>query len=289
MNALPLNALRALAMVHAHGGVRAAARELGVAHSSVSRHLTELAAWLGVPVLREGGSALTSQGEQLAIATLGGLGEIERAVASVRERRSPFTVTVATSPSFASRWLLPRLPRLEAAHPRIQLSLLVDQRLDDLDRGDIDLALRMGRGPWPGLTCEALMDDMVFPVVGRAYAQAHAGADLTGMRLLHDRDPQAGWSPWREHFGPANLDVGAGPRFASSDLVLRAAQQSQGVALARERLARDELAAGTLLRPLGDSALPLGPSYWMVTSRRATTSHATATVMAWLREIAREP
>ena len=290
---LPLNALRALAMVHAHGGVRAAARVLGVAHSSVSRHLTELAAWLGTPVLREGGTALTPQGERLAIATLAGLGEMERAVASIRERRSPFTVTIATSPSFASRWLLPRLPRLEAAFPRIQLSLLVDQRLDDLDRGDIDLALRMGRGPWPGLVCEALMDDVVFPVMSRAYAEEHGmpavSAELAGLRLLHDRDPQTGWQRWRETFGPAELEVDAGPRFASSDLVLRAAQQSQGVALALGRFVRDELASGSLLRPMGERVLPLGDTYWMVTSRRTSVSHATKTVMAWLREMAAEP
>src|SRR5688500_10858940 len=117
---LPLNSLRAFAMVYAQGGVRAAARELGIAHSSVSRHLAELEDWLGVSVTNEGagrgGISFTPQGEMLAKATESGFRDIERAVASLREARSPRSVTISATPSFATRWLLPRLPRLEHSH-----------------------------------------------------------------------------------------------------------------------------------------------------------------------------
>lgn len=272
MKELPLNALRALAAVHAHGGVRAAARELGVAHSSISRHLLELEQWLGVPVARPAGGRRglqwTPQGEHLAAAARAAFGELAEAASALRETRSPFAVTLSTSPSFATRWLLPRLPSLQRAHPRIALSVLVEQRVEALADGGVDLAVRMGGGPWRGVHAEPLMDETLFPVMSPAAweaagrpRQTHALRDL---RLLHDRDPQAGWERWLARYGPEGLDLADGPRFASSDLVLRAATLGQGVALARGRLADDDLRAGLLVRPFGDDAVTLGTSYWIV-------------------------
>ncbi len=117
MRDLLLNALRAFAAVYSRRGVRAAARELGVVHSSLSRHLAELERWLGVRLVREGrGSArmsFTPQGEALGQAVLAGLRSIEHTVASLREAKSQRSVTISTAPSFAARWLLPRLPALE--------------------------------------------------------------------------------------------------------------------------------------------------------------------------------
>lgn len=295
---LPLNALRALAAVHEHGGVRGAARELGVAHSAVSRHLGELEAWLGVP-LRERSTgrrrlALTSQGERLARAVAAGLGEIASAVAALREPRSAHAVVVGTVPSFAARWLLPRLPGLESSHPHLEVSVVVEKRLDELESAGIDLAIRMGEGPWPRARCVPLAGDALYPVTSPAYwrrsGRPAAPADLAGLRLLHDRDPQATWETWRRAFGPAELDVRPGPRFTSTDLVLRAAAQGQGVALARHRLAAEDVAAGLLLRPFGDLAVRLERSYWMVLPRGVLPRPATETVIAWLeREAAAQP
>ena len=279
MNELPLNALRAFAAVYAHGGVRAAARELGVAHSSVSRYLSELDRWLGVPLLRaavgRGAVTFTPQGDALGRATLAGL----------RETRPAHAVTVSASPSFAIRWLLPRLPLLEKSHPKIELSVQVEQRLDALDDGRIDLAIRMGQGPWPPLHAEALMDDALYPVMSPALWQASGRpsrpAQLAGLRLLHDRDPQASWESWRQAHGPARLALQGGARYTSSDLVLRAAMQGQGVALARHRLAADDVANGSLLRPFGQLEVPLGPAYWIVRPP-AKPRAAVLAVIVWL-------
>ncbi|SHM32354.1 LysR substrate-binding domain-containing protein [Rhodanobacter sp. OK091] len=303
MNELPLNALRAFAMVYAHGGVRAAARELGMAHSSVSRHLGELDRWLGVPLLRasagRGALVFTPQGEALGRAVLAGLREMEQAVAMLRETRPAHAVTLSTSPSFAIRWLLPRLPALEKAHPKIELSVQVEQRLDALDDGRIDLTIRMGLGPWPLLHVEPLMDDALYPVMSPVLWQASGRpsnpAKLAGLRLLHDRDPQAAWELWRQAYGPAKLALQGGARYTSSDLVLRAAMQGQGVALARHRLAADDVANGSLVRPFGDLSLSLGPSYWIVRPP-AKPRAAVAAVIDWLHwqaagagPIARQP
>ena len=297
MRDLPLHALRAFATVYRHGGVRAAARQLGIAHSSVSRHLAELERWLGVELTRSGGGrkglAFTSQGEALGKAAAAALRELAHAADSVREQRPAQAVTVNATPSFATRWLLPRLPAFERAFPRVEVWVVVERRHDDPEAAGIDVAIRMGRGPWPDLDCKPLMDDALYPVVSPAYWQGlgrpNRPADLSKMRLLHDRDPYASWDAWRREHGPPALDVRKGPRFTSSDLVLRAAVQGQGVALARHRLAADEVAAGSLMRPFPGLSVELGPAYWLVRPRNVAVRPAAATVIAWLEREAARP
>jgi len=288
---LPLNALRAFALVYGHGGVRAAARELGIAHSSLSRHLAELEAWLGVP-LTEGkvgrrGLSFTAHGEALGQAALAGLREIARAAGSVREARSPSSVVISTTASFAARWLLARLPRLEAERPELEVSVSIDSRPVDVDSGDVDLAIRMGRGPWRDVDCEPLMDDVLYPVMSPSFfrrsGQPRRPAALTRLRLLHDRDPNTSWDAWRRAHGPPGLDVRRGPRLTSSDLVLRAAVLGQGVALARHRLAADDLASGALLRPIAGLSVALGPAYWLVLPTHGRGRRSTAAVVDWLK------
>lgn len=291
MRDLPLNALRAFAGVYETGGVRPAARSLRVTHSAVSRHVRELEAWLGVPLVerREGARSLafTPQGEALGRAALTGLRALESAVAVVREAKRGNAVTLSTTPSFAARWLLPRLAAFADAVPWVELSIVVDQKLTDPGGQGADLAIRMGRGPWPGLACAPLMDDALYPVMSRAFWDA-AGrpatpAALAGLRLLHDRDPNAAWEAWLSAHPAPGLDRRAGPRFASSDLVLRAAAQGLGVALARDRLAADDVAAGILIRPFGDTEIAVPDAYWLVRAEAAPPHVAVTAAIDWLK------
>jgi len=222
MKELPLNALRAFALVWSEGGVRAAARTLGISHSSVSRHLAELEAWLGVSLVEKTAGArgivFNPAGNVLGEAATRGLQDIAKAISTIRERRSANSVTLATVPSFATRWLLPRVPILEAAHPSIELSIIVEQRLTDFERDGVDLAIRMGTGPWRGVQAQPLMNEAVFPVVSPGYwarlSNPSQLAALKRVRLLHDRDPQTSWEAWRAAFGPHDLDVRSGPRLS---------------------------------------------------------------------------
>jgi len=300
MKELPLHALRAFASVHEHGGVRAASRALGVAHSSVSRHLAELEKFLGAELVvrvaagaGRGGLTFSPQGEALGRALRESFGAIEHAVNGVREARSPRSVAIAARPSFAVRWLLPRLPAFEQAFPDVEVSVLVEDRSGEPDGAAIDLAIRMG-APAPGSGYEALMDDALYPVMSvdswKKAGRPQQPEDLAGLRLLHDRDPQASWEAWRRVHGPPALDIRKGPRFTSSDTVLRAAALGQGVALARHRLAAADVAAGTLYRPLGELAVAVGPSYWLVLPRNLGPRPAVLTLVAWLRrQAAAEP
>ena len=296
MQRLPLNALRAFALVHSAGGIRPAARELGITHSAVSRHVRELEAFVGVPLVEaaEGMRSLrfTPEGDALGRAAVLSLRNLEIAVDSAREARRANSVTVVAAPSFAARWLLPRLPCFTRTFPRIEVSVIAEQRVGDPEDQGADIAVRMGRGPWPGLDCLSFMDDALYPVVGRElWEQAgHPAtmAELARLGLLHDRDPNASWALWNEAYPSPGWDMRGGSRFTSSDLVLRAAVQGLGVALARHRLAADDVAAGLLVRPFGDAEISLPDAYWIVRAvpkaAGARWRGAVVAVVDWLKE-----
>ena len=292
MRDLPLNALRAFAAVYDAGGVRPAARRLAVSHSSVSRHLRELEAWLGTTLLesRPGfrSLAFTPQGEALGRAALASLGELSEAVAALREAKSGNAVTLATTPSLAARWLLPRLHDLHRRYPWIELSVVAEQKLADPTGQGADLCIRMGKGPWPNLSCEVLMDDELYPVAAPHWLAKQGRrrklAGLRGLRLLHDRDPQAAWQRWLRKHPESGVDLRQGPRFESSDLVLRAAAQGLGLALARGRLAAEDVAHRVLLRPFGGDSCPLPDAYWIIRPMAARQRQAVDRVVDWLRQ-----
>lgn len=291
MRDLPLNSLRAFAAIYSTGGVRPAARKLGIAHSSVSRHLAELERWLGVSLTRTGTGrrrlTFTAQGNALGEAALSSLRELATVVASVREARSDASVQIGTHPSFAVRWLLPRLPELEALHPEIEVSVIVDRKLSDLRSTDLDLAIAMGPRRPLDPRWQRLMGDELYPVMSPSFWRHHGRPskpeDLIGLRLLHDRDPDASWGEWRSVHGPENLDVRKGPRFTSTDLVLRAAANGQGVALARHQLAIGDVTSEHLLRPLGELTVELKDAYWIVLPRHKLPTQKTLTVVKWLK------
>lgn len=289
MKQLPMNALRAFAIVYREGGIRPAARRLEVSHSSVSRHLREIEAWIGTELIdRDAGGrqlVFTAQGARLGETVWEALSKVQAVTESLREQRPGNAVLVDTTPSFAARWLLPRLPALTAALPWVEVSVVVDQRQRKPREHGCDLSIRMGAGPWSDGVAMPLMDDALVPVASAAYWDAHRrprdARDFAGHTLLHDRDPNASWQMWCDRYGPMGLDVRQGRRFGSSDLLLRAAEQGMGVALVHRRLARESLANGLLEAAFEDFDLPAENAYWIITAQR----HKRAAVKAlvdWL-------
>jgi LysR family glycine cleavage system transcriptional activator len=285
MRSLPMNALRVFSQVRETGGIRPAARALAISHSSVSRHVKDLEAWLGVPLLEQGSRVLTAQGRSLGEAVLKSLSAIDDAVAAIREQRHANSVVVTTTASVAVRWLLPRLDELRDAHPGIEISVLTEQALVDPDGNRADLAIRMGRGPWAGVDCRPLMDDTLYPVVHprllAEHGQRKAGALLRSCPLLYDRDAQAAWSVWFDAFPRKGVDLRRGSRYSSSDLVLRAAARGLGIALARDRLVADDIESGALQRPFGKDEVIVPDAYWVVTPA-GEPREAVRLVTAWL-------
>lgn len=289
----PLNAVVAFEACARLGSTVAAAAELGVTHGAVSKQLALLESWLEVALFDRGGARLfpTAVGARFAAALGRALDSIDAATRDADETRTAQSVVrVSTTASFAALWLLPRLGAFRANHPRIEVWVSETKAPVEVGKGGVDLALRTGSGPWPGVRAEPLMSDHLIPVCapgcGRRLKQP---ADLARATLLHDEDPRTAWRDWLEAAGLGHPAWGErGPRLADGALVLQAASEGQGVALARQRLAARHLRSGRLVRPFGP-AVPLGPTYWLIMPARGTPiSRAAREFAAWVRDAAKD-
>lgn len=288
MQKTPLNLLRAYAAIYETGGVRAASRVLGIAHSAVSRSLSELEAFLDVDLVErvDGRRILTftDEGEKVGRAALKAIRDLDRTLDSVRRIKGRSSVVLETTPSFATRWLFPRLGDFEEKLPWIELSVTIDQRVARPGQLQSDLAVRLGSGPWDGFACEPLADDALIAVVSPKYQKSVRGRfQLAKSQLLHDRDPNAGWDRWQESFGGLPQSYDAGPRYTSGDLVLRAAERGMGVALTRRSLAMESLETGTLVVVEEGKSIPLERSIWLVTAGQTEPRKPAQKVIEWLR------
>ncbi len=294
MKNLPLNMLRAYGAVYETGGVRPAARRLGVTHSSVSKFLNELEDWLGVRLIERQGSnritGFTREGDVLGRSIINSLSDIQQVVTAISESRRQNAVVIEMTPSFATRWFFPKLGAFELEFPNIELSVSVEQRVRKAYEEEADVSIRLGIGPWDGLDCRPLMDDALYPVMREDYWQKHTNgqiSDLTvlrDMRLLHDRNPSASWGVWAAHMQVEGLSLMQGPRYSSLDLSLRAAEQGLGVALARHQFVAEALASGALIAPFENASMPLPKSIWIVRAGHGQPSAAAQNVMNWLTQ-----
>jgi LysR family glycine cleavage system transcriptional activator len=295
MPQLPLLALAAFHEVVQAGGVRAAARSLGIAHSAVSRRIGELERLVGAPVLEPRATPhspvkLTAEGQALARSTRDAFALLEAGLSRQSRGSGSQAVVVSTTDSFATRWLIPRLPGFRETHPRTKVSVSVSADLLDLTREPVLVALRMGAGPWPG--ARPWMADVLLPVASPRLVRARKPLPLKALLdfpLLHDRDPNASWERWRDEIGPADLDTTTGEEFQSSHLVIESAAQGVGIALARARLVQPELKSGALVLPFGRYSLGLPQAYWIVTPPGVAPSPATRRFIQWLEAEARAP
>ncbi|WP_084204412.1 LysR substrate-binding domain-containing protein [Leisingera daeponensis] len=290
MNNLPLSLLRSLAAVHKEGGVRSAAKLLGVEHSAISRALRELELVLGAPLTepkrRGQGLVLTSQARYLAKATLSAMKDLDQAVTQFRVPTAAKDVTIATLPSIAARWLMPKMQFFREAHPNIDVSIIVDQPRGAAVDPTYDLTLRMGSRSGSSVGVLILGDDVAFPVMAPLlWERLGKPTDvlaLKKMRLLHDRDSEVNWVRWKDKNGPVDLVTHIGPRMTSSDLVLQAAELGHGIAICRGRLAASALLSGTLVRPFGELAIPLPSAWWLYEGERAQQRQSVRLVRDWL-------
>jgi LysR family glycine cleavage system transcriptional activator len=256
----PLNALRAFEAAARHLNFSRAADELSVTPGAVSQQIQNLEDYVGASLFRR-----TPRGLLLTDAAQTALPALREAFDRLAEAASLLTaavdgrrLTLTAAPSFAAKWLVPRLGRFEAAHPLVDVWLSADMELVDFAAGEIDLAIRYGAGPYPGLEAIRLMSETVVPVISPALMAANPlnePADLKGHVLLHDGSPDADdscpdWQMWLAARGLKGVDGARGPRFNQSSLVIEAALGGRGVALAKRTLAQDDLDAGRLIVPM---------------------------------------
>jgi LysR family transcriptional regulator, glycine cleavage system transcriptional activator len=276
-NLLALVALEAVARL---GSVTRAAAELHLTQSAVSHRLHGLQRELAVPLLeRDGrGVALTAEARELARAASAALTQLNAAIALVSAAGREQVLSIACSPSFAMRFLVPRLSTFRKQHPELDLRIAAtDVPIASVHATDV--AIHLSSGPTPKLYCEKLIEEVVFPVVSprvrAASKRAWGQSDLLEQPLLHDEalsdDPKrVGWSTWLEHAGfraAAPSSPGRrGLRFSHAYLAIEAALAGDGIALARRSLVSDDLARGRLIAPF-PKAVPSGLAYWFVSAR----------------------
>ena len=288
----PLNAIRAFEAAARHLSFTKAADELAVTQGAVSHQVKTLEAWLGVQLFQRETRAiyLTREGQRFLPPVrdaLDGIAEATRRL-EVLDSRGPLTVSAI--PSFAAKWLLPRLAEFRARHPDIDVRISADDRLIDFARHDVDLAIRMGNGDWPGLEVVKLMDEDLFPVCSPALLDGdpplRRPEDLAHHTLLHD-DMRQDWRAWLMAAGVEGVDPTRGPGYTDSSMVIQAAVEGQGVALGRSALASADLAQGRLVKPF-EVALPASFAYYVAMPPGARENAKVEAFVDWMLAMAAE-
>lgn len=263
--------------------------------SAVSHQVKALEENLGIALFVRDAKALslTSAGK----AYLPGVQEAFRQLAVAtyelhRERSIP-QLKLNLPPTFALKWLIPRMKRFMARHPDIDLKISTSKEMVDFGREDFDLAVRYGRGVYPGLHSELCLTVEVFPVCAPALLAGPKPLkvldDLRHHVLLHDDSTyddvsNPNWAAWLQHAGVPGVDTSRGPSFWPSHLVINAAMDGLGVALAKRSWVERDLQEGRLVRPFADLTLPVEFSYFFVYPQDRMSDPRIGAFMEWVRQ-----
>lgn len=301
----PLSAMRAFEAASRYLSFKKAAEELHVTPAAISQQIKALEEYLGQPLFRRltRALALTPAGAAMLPKIREGFDCLAAAVESTRVAGEG-VLTVMAPPSFATRWLVPRLSRFAALHPGINLRLA--SRGDAVDRqGELNssgehavdmreaassLSIRYGTGRYPGFDVERIFSPDWLPVCSPALATPDrpldVPADLAQHVLLHDEtidtgERQPGWREWLAGAGLTGIDAGRGPRFSNTGLAIAAALDGQGVALALRPLVEADVAAGRLIVPF-DRSVPSPYAYFLVVHKAVAGRASVAAFREWL-------
>lgn len=291
---LPLNALRSFDAAARHLGFTAAAAELGVTPAAVSVQVRRLEEWVGAPLFLRGhrSIALSATGHRLAPRLTALFVEMERLVSEVADLDAT-TLQVSAMPTFASKWVAPRLASFTARHPDIQVRIVGSDRRTDFDRDGVDIGLRYGDGDVGDLHGELIAPATAFPVCSPALAAqfGHEPANLGNALLLQDESSLVApglptWTTWFAKAGVRRTNENAGPLFSNSHMALAAAIAGQGFALGLSPLVDDDVAAGRLVKPFAvEVASAFG--FWFVCRGDRLRETKIAAFRAWIFEQAR--
>ena len=273
-----LNALRAFEASARHQSFSAAAAELNVTPAAVGQLVRTLEDWLGTPLFLRGTSGRarlvpTETAERALPDIRAGFDRLAVGLERLREGSTSGVLTVAVSPAFAAKWLLPRIESFHSAWPDTDVRLDTNLKPVDFVAQRIDIGVRYGTGNWPGLAAEKLMDEEIYPVCSpqllREPWRLQRPNDLAQETLIHDlsMDRHTGfptWDTWMEAAGVADAPHTRSLQINNSAAVLQAAIDGHGIALARSVMARDDLAGGRLVRLFPEIRLASSLAYYVV-------------------------
>lgn len=289
--------LRAFEAVARHLNFRAAAQELSLTQSAISRQIQSLEDEVGGLLFHRHTRAveLTQAGATLLRAALPSLERLDAAVRQIRLTQGRQTVAVTTFASMASLWLIPRLEGFQKQYPQIDIRVSTSESLIDLDLSEFDLALRYQRASDVPQHSQRLFGDSVGPVVSPWLLQQMAAqgqalktpADLARCTLINDQDTRESaywrsWAFWFERQGLPKVEPG---RWLSFDLAyqqIQCALSGQGVALARAPLVADALSRQELVEPFPASRCATPYAYWQILAPTALDRPEVSAFCAWL-------
>ena len=306
----PLNALRAFEVAARHLSFKLAAEELSVTPTAISHQIRGLEDDLGVPLFRRLTRALelTPEGEAMLPRLREAMSAIAESVETVRAMRPASRLSVVAPPSFASRWLVPRLQRFAELHPLIELHLAsATKAIDGRDAAGLgieplaqradgsQLWIRFGTGGYAGYRSELLLEPeytaVCSPALLRTKIPLRQPSDLQRHNLIHDDTvpdtrERPTWAEWLQAAGATMVRADAGLHFSDSGLAIAAALDGLGVALVSKPLVAAEVAAGRLTVPFGIS-LRRRFAYYIVTPEAVTPRFQVAAFREWLLDEAR--
>ncbi len=250
----PLNPLRVFEVVARTQNLTAAAQELHVSQSAVSRQIASLETYLGIGLFRRErhGVALTRVGATYAARVIPAFEEIASATDKLLRSTSQGVLRVRTYTTFTAKWLIPRLPHFRARHPDIEVVVTNAVPDVDFDRDLVDVAIQFGDGDWPRVQLDLLFPDEIEPVCSPAYLAARTGSvdRLLGRRLLVSHYRRADWNDWLSASGRiASAEGAEHMSFSTSVLTWQAAVDGLGMAIGQTSMLAADFERGTLVRP----------------------------------------
>lgn len=266
-----LNGLRAFEAAARHLSFTQAASELNVTQTAISHQIRRLEEELGIRlfVRKNRALALTPQAKDYLPGVRAAFNDLRLATDRLLRKDDSRVLTISTLASLAAKWLLPRLSIFQETHPGIDVRITTSTSLVDFKSGDVDAAIRYGRGHWPGVRAQWLMADELFPVCSSSLVRSNkplrCPEDLAHHTLLHtsggyDDD----WRLWLTAAGlPADISRRPGPSFDLILMTVQAAIDGIGVAMGRTSYVQEDIAKGRLVVPFR-IALPADAGFYLV-------------------------
>ncbi len=244
-----------------------ASQVLGVTPSAISQQIQTIEAHIGVRLFSRTGRkvVLTEAGERYYEMIRDEVERIAVATEDMRGQSSYTVLSVRIAPTFATKWVLPRLPAFLALHPDIELRLDATNDPPDFGRENIDLEIRHGTGPWPGLHLESLADEPMQVLCSPEYAAAGSltVTELPNHRLIHSVKNVVQWAQWFEKQGHKPQSLHNRVLFDRAHMSIDLAASGHGIALESKLTASAEIASGRLICPLREAVEVRQKSLWL--------------------------
>jgi len=293
----PLAALRAFEAAAEAGSFARAADRLCVTPAAISQQIRQLEQQLDAELFirSKRGVRLTAQGEAYLRFVTAAFEQLRLGQQQLARQQRRHSLSIATYPSVASKWLMPKVLQWMEQHPEQEIRVEASHARAEFEQGDTDLCIAFGDQDYPGLEQRLLFTDRVFAVAAPALLESLQDASdpdqLLRLPMIHidwgrDNRYLPGWQQWLNAAEPGDRTPNAGPRFNLSSMAIDAAVQGKGLLLGQQLLIENELASGQLVK-VNQISLPLEKGYFLVYPKWKLDNPVVMELIDWIVDLAR--